>query len=127
MSVICGISHAGDGLSYPDIGTRFRRYHPWATKDGVYQIRFEDLVSDEKEDHLRRIMAFFLAHQEAEWTEDTLFKHALQNIAPKKSHTFRRGERSGWRTAFAPEHKQALKKYAGDLLIELGYEKDQNW
>jgi hypothetical protein len=38
---------------------------------------------------------------------------------------FRRGRRE-WK-AFHRRHKKIFKDVAGDLLIRLGYEKDQNW
>jgi len=33
----------------------------------------------------------------------------------------------GWRTSFTPENKALFKEVAGDLLIQLGYEKDNDW
>jgi hypothetical protein len=33
----------------------------------------------------------------------------------------------GWREFFTEEHKQLFKDVAGDLLVRLGYEKDNNW
>ena len=49
---------------------------------------------------------------------------------PMESHTFvkgGKGKKGGWKNFFQEEHKQAFKKIAGDLLIELGYETDLNW
>jgi hypothetical protein len=44
-----------------------------------------------------------------------------------KSATFRKGMIGDWREQFTPEHKQAFKEVAGQLLIELGYERDLAW
>ena len=41
--------------------------------------------------------------------------------------TFREGKIGSWKKYFTPEHKQAFKQVAGQLLIDLGYEKDLNW
>ncbi len=49
---------------------------------------------------------------------------------PEESHTFKKGGKGsigGWQTYFKEEHKDAFKKVAGDLLIELDYEQDLNW
>lgn len=43
------------------------------------------------------------------------------------SYTFRKGVIGGWRSVLSDEHKDEFKKLAGNLLIELGYEKDLDW
>jgi len=40
---------------------------------------------------------------------------------------FFRGKTNSWKEYFTEAHKQAVKLEIGDLLIELGYEKDLNW
>lgn len=40
---------------------------------------------------------------------------------------FFKGKVNVWKDYFKEEHKQAAKEEIGDLLIELGYEKDLNW
>jgi len=53
---------------------------------------------------------------------------ALSNsIDPKKSPTFRSGTSGAWKNQFSQQHKSIFKRLSGDLLIRLGYEKDQNW
>jgi hypothetical protein len=49
------------------------------------------------------------------------------SINPSKSPTFRSGKTGEWKKHFTEEHKRAFKDVAGDLLIRLGYEKDDNW
>jgi hypothetical protein len=51
----------------------------------------------------------------------------IEAIQPGKSRTFRSGKTGGWREHFTDEHKQLFKDVAGDLLIKLGYEKNNNW
>ena len=46
------------------------------------------------------------------------------SIDPKRSPTFRSGKAGGWRTQFSPENKQLFKDIAGDLLVQLGYERN---
>jgi hypothetical protein len=43
------------------------------------------------------------------------------------THTFRKGTTGGWRQHFTPEHKQAFKEVAGQVLIDWGYERNLNW
>ena len=40
---------------------------------------------------------------------------------------YRKGIRGDWRNHFSEEDKRQFKEIAGDLLIELGYERDTNW
>jgi len=40
---------------------------------------------------------------------------------------FRKGEPGDWKNHFTNKHKIFFKKRYGDLLIKLGYEKDNNW
>jgi hypothetical protein len=49
------------------------------------------------------------------------------SIDPQRSPTFRSGKAGGWRKQFSPENKQLFKEVAGDLLIQLGYERDHGW
>jgi hypothetical protein len=76
---------------------------------------------------VRQMAAFYAARTTAAVDQDTATAEMLGHIAPARSHTFRSGEKSGWRKAFTPEHRRLFREVAGDLLIELGYEKDHSW
>ena len=41
--------------------------------------------------------------------------------------TERKGEIGGWKEVFTPAHKAQFKQVAGQLLVDLGYEKDLDW
>ena len=47
--------------------------------------------------------------------------------AVAKSPTFRSGKTGEWKKHFTDEHKAIFKEIAGDLLVRLGYEKNNNW
>jgi hypothetical protein len=44
-----------------------------------------------------------------------------------KGTAFFRGKVGSWKDYFNDRHKKAVKKEIGDLLIQLGYEKDDHW
>jgi hypothetical protein len=48
-------------------------------------------------------------------------------MQPAKSHTYRKGATGGWRQSFTEQHKAEFKNVAGELLVKLGCEDDQNW
>ncbi len=60
----------------------------------------------------------------------TLTEEELTTVACKLyggTATFRNGSIGSWRNHFTSEHVRAFKEYTADLLIELGYEKDNDW
>jgi hypothetical protein len=49
------------------------------------------------------------------------------SVAPHKSGTFRKGQPGSWQEYFTAKNKEIFKQIAGDLLIQMGYEKDLSW
>jgi hypothetical protein len=122
---ILGLPHAAN--PFPDIRQRFEPYVGWLTSKDVLSIRYEHLVED-REEWLREIVRFvasrgFPIHA----TEEDSVQKLIARIDPLKSPTFRRGKTGGWKGAFSPEIKKLFKDVTGDLLIQLGYEKNANW
>jgi hypothetical protein len=48
-------------------------------------------------------------------------------IVPKRSGTFRKGKPGNWREYFTQENIDIFKDSTGDLLIQLGYESNNEW
>ncbi|KKI93653.1 hypothetical protein WQ54_03335 [Bacillus sp. SA1-12] len=102
----------------------------WRKQLGICKVTFEELTQDEESQNkaLLKIIDFLwndLAHLNL--TRPELLNRLKQNIKPKESGTFRSGKIGEWKKEFKEEHKTAFKKIAGDLLIQQGYEKDNNW
>jgi hypothetical protein len=90
------------------------------------KIHFEDLIHD-RAGTLNRIIDHFLARVPLH-TDRVLLVESLESyINPSKSPTFRSGKTGEWEKHFTKEHKKIFKDVAGDLLIRLGYEKDNDW
>ncbi|MEB3219546.1 MAG: sulfotransferase domain-containing protein [Nostocales cyanobacterium 94392] len=137
MSSIKGVpvgSPFGSNVSQPDIGQDFLRWKGWIYEPNCLAVKFEDLVGERgggseetRLDLVEKIMDFL----EVEISrEEIKSKFASDKMNPKESHTFVKGGKGsigGWQNVFKENHKQEFKKVAGDLLIELGYEKDLNW
>jgi hypothetical protein len=51
----------------------------------------------------------------------------VQNKLFGGTQTFREGKIGSWRKHFTSQHKKLFKQFAGDLVIKLGYEKNNNW
>ena len=128
MASIRGTPPLPDGFRLEDIGTRFRNYLQW-TEHGSYLVRFEDLIGpggggnrERQIETIRKIgqhVGLDLSVNDAERIADRLFD--------PRSPTFRKGRIGDWRAHFREEHKEVFKELAGDVLVQLGYEKDLNW
>ncbi|HIK54847.1 MAG TPA: sulfotransferase [Synechococcales cyanobacterium M55_K2018_004] len=137
MSSIKGVpvgSPFGSNVSQPDIGQDFARWKGWLSHPETLTIKFEDLVGERgggSEEKRLYLVEQILDHLEMSLPADQIrSKFASTAMDPEESHTFKKGGKGsigGWQTYFKEEHKDAFKKVAGDLLIELDYEQDLNW
>lgn len=113
-------------VEFPDIAGRFAPYMGWLEQPAVMAIHFEDLVHD-RTGALERISGHFLARVPLQTPLEALLESLEASIDPGKSPTFRSGKTGEWRKYFTDEHKRIFKEVAGDLLIQLGYERDYAW
>jgi hypothetical protein len=120
-------SNADFPYDYPDVAQRFSRYLGWVRNTNVFAIRYEDLIGPNLKALLGNIaVRYFERSTQSHKVEETV-EAMLANINPEKSHTFREGKAGGWKKVFTERHKTQMKDVAGQLLIDLGYEKDLNW
>lgn len=79
-----------------------------------YDIPFnEDLVRQLSESKLKKVK--------------NLKKELTKSVGLGTTSTARKGIIGDWKNHLKPAHKEKFKSITGDLLIELGYEKDSNW
>ncbi len=113
-------------IDFPDISARFAPYLDWLNQPEVLSIHFEDLIED-RAASLSRILDRFLARVPIQSPRELVLESLELSIDPGRSPTFRSGKTGEWMKYFSPEHKKIFKSVAGDLLIRLGYEDDNNW
>ena len=111
---------------FPDIAKRFAPYLDWINQPEVLTIHFEDLIHD-RAATLTRIMDHLLIRFPLSATRQLILDSLETSINPKKSPTFRSGKTGEWKKHFTDEHKKIFKDVAGDLLVKLGYEKNNDW
>lgn len=116
-----------DGLYMVSVKQRYETVFEWLEQEHVLCIRFEDLI-----DHRDATLNLMLDEVEnTGYKIPTPREKALpilvKAIQPKKSHTFRSGKTGGWSEHFTTEHRKLFKDMAGDLLVRLGYEKNDDW
>jgi len=128
-------------IEFPNIAERFAPYLGWLDQPEVLTIHFEDLINDRVRT-LTRIMDHFLARVPLQplrlrsrspdalsgaRARQLILDSLESSINPTKSPTFRSGKTGEWKKHFTDEHKRTFKEVAGDLLVKLGYEKDNDW
>jgi hypothetical protein len=111
------------------IDYHFRRGLSWMDDRRCLTVRFENLVGpngggdDEQQlAAIKGIAAFLNTHltrRDIEFIRDNIFSN--------RTATFRKGQIGSWREEFSEEHMVIFRDTAGQLLIDLGYEKDFNW
>jgi len=120
------------GVEFPDIAERFAPYVGWLEQPEVLAIHFEDLIQ-ERARTLNRIVDHFLARVQhlissPQGTGRQRIVETLESaINPARSPTFRSGKTGEWKKHFTDEHRKIFKEVAGDLLIRLGYEANNDW
>ncbi|MGE5464807.1 MAG: sulfotransferase domain-containing protein, partial [Syntrophothermus sp.] len=114
------------GVEFPDIAARFAPYLGWLDRPEVLILHFEDLIHD-RAATLTRIMSHLLVRAPIPADRSLILDSLESSINPQRSPTFRSGKTGEWRKHFTSEHKKIFKNVAGDLLIRLGYEKDNTW
>ncbi|HCK42177.1 MAG: hypothetical protein CMJ72_04800 [Planctomycetaceae bacterium] len=124
---ICGLNDQWPGINYPNIADRFARYAGWLESPTVCTLKFEDLVGSKQEESLTQITDFYSRQLCYDINPERYLEAMRVAIAPKRSHTFRKGKSGGWRNEFTSEHRKVFNTLAGDLLINLGYETDDSW
>lgn len=126
-TAITGIPQGKAGFLYPNIKNRFEPFLPWLKCPDVYSVRFEDLIQQNNRETLMGMIDFFTAGTGVQVNREEMLGRIKNNINPARSKTFRKGKALTWREEMSLENQAVMKSIAGDLLIELGYEKDLNW
>jgi hypothetical protein len=96
--------------------------------------RYEDLVGAEQLESFKNIFRHCGISLKETYLSKLLEKHHFFKLSGgrkrgkenPKSH-YRKGIAGDWRNHFTGDHKALFKHITGDLLIKLGYEKDNTW
>ena len=116
-----------EGLKMVSVRQRYEGVFEWLEQPGVMCIRFEDLVNDRDATLNTMLDEVERTGYKIPTTRGKALEILVEAIQPKKSHTFRSGKTGGWCEHFTDEHKALFKDVAGDLLIGLGYEANNDW
>ncbi len=122
---ITGIDRAG--LKMVSVKQRYEGVFQWLKQKNTMCIRFEDLINNRDATLMSMLDEVESTGYKIPTPREKALSTLVDAIQPKKSHTFRSGKTGGWTQHFSEENKKLFKDVAGDLLVQLGYEKDNNW
>lgn len=130
MACIRGVKPSPEtgGKGTGGIRERLAAFLPWQQVPFNYITRFERLVGPQgggdaeiQRAEIEAIARHLGVHPTAEQLDNVVENLYGQSV------TFRRGRIGSWKEHFIEAHKAAFKEAAGQYLIELGYEKDDDW
>jgi hypothetical protein len=113
-------------IEFPNIANRFAPYLGWLDHPEVLTIHFEELIH-ERAAALTRIMEHLLVRAPIPAPRERILDALETSINPSRSPTFRSGKTGEWKKYFKEEHKRVFKEVAGNLLVKLGYESNNDW
>jgi len=101
--------------------------------DNYTEVRYERLLEDAPAE-TRRLLRFLGAGAGDEVVRQCVEEASFEKLSGGRrrgdedpTSLLRKGVSGDWRDAFTERDKRIFKEEAGDLLVELGYEKDHGW
>ena len=119
-----------DDLRMVSVRQRYEGVFQWldaSRQKNVMCLRFEDLINDRDATLMSMLDEVEKTGYKIPTPREKALPVLIEAIQPKKSHTFRSGKTGGWKQHFTDEHKKLFKDVAGDLLVKLGYEMNNDW
>jgi hypothetical protein len=116
-----------DGLYMVNVRQRYASVFEWLEQPNVMCLRFEDLINNRDATLEAMLDEVESIGYKIPIPRQKALAILVEEIQPKKSHTFRSGRTGGWKEHFTDAHKNLFKDVAGDLLVRLGYEADNDW
>jgi hypothetical protein len=105
---------------------------PTLLRGNYTEVRYENLLERPIKE-VRRLLKFLGADSSEETAKRCVERAGFERSTNRErgqedsSSRSRKGVAGDWKETFTEEDKRVFKEAAGDLLIELGYEEDNNW
>ncbi|MBB6635665.1 sulfotransferase domain-containing protein [Cohnella thailandensis] len=119
----------GVGERWHDYDAWNRPFYHWIRDRNTLPVSFEELMSSEKsrKEALLSVVRYLWDGLKPPAPHSRMVELMEANIAPTESRTFRSGRIGSWRDEFDEEVTRKFKEIAGGLLIDFGYEKNNDW
>jgi hypothetical protein len=123
----------GFARGWHDMTARAVEDGPNLLGENYAEVRYEDLL-ERPEEEIGRILRFLGADAGEEGVRRAVEAGSFEKWAKgrergreESTSFFRKGVAGDWRHVFTEGDRRVFKEEAGDLLIRLGYEKDDDW
>lgn len=121
---------------YPGLIERWEAYAGWLNVIWVLKVQFEHILENLR--NTAELMVRYVYGRAAQVKGLSIkldgrdvdrMVSAMMQMSGRTdlSTTFRKGQSGQWRDEFTPEIKKLFKERAGDWLVRMGYEKDNDW
>ena len=124
-AAIGGVNETGYELK--SVRARYEGYMGWREQSGILCLRFEDLRLEQENSFIKILDYLEAKGYQPQIDRRQAIKILGNAIQPKKSGTFRKGKPGSWREHFTKKNIDFFKESTGDLLIDLGYEVNNEW
>jgi hypothetical protein len=101
--------------------------------DNYHELRYEDLLAEPVAE-VRRLLEFLGADSSEKVARECVEVASFEQLSGGRaqgeedsSSFYRKGVAGDWKNHFTEEDRRIFKEEAGELLIQLGYEKDLDW
>ena len=126
IASICGIPAGPAALV--DIKTRCQMIMQWRDYSRTYLTTFERLVGPQGGgDRATQLAELAAVARHLGIRTSRARLDAIVDTLFGGTSTFHKGAIGGWREVITPEQKDVFKAVAGEILIDLGYERDMDW
>lgn len=101
--------------------------------DKYITVRYEDMLTNSEAELMRVLDQLSCHHVTSEKVRSAVTKHDFSNLTNREKGVedltsfIRKGISGDWRNYFTEEAARVFDEYAGDLLLEVGYEIDREW
>ena len=129
-AVITGIE------GYPGLIERWETYAGWYDSQWALKLHFEHMIDNPRPTAELIVRYVYGRAAQAKGLRITLDGEDVDKLVDTMlimskrtdlSATFRKGTTQQWKEEFTPEVTKLFKERAGDWLIKMGYEKDNDW
>ena len=112
---------------YSGVRKRFEKYIGWLDQPGVLSLRFEEIILERDKAFNKLLDYLAVRGAKIAVPREQALSALRATFQPSKSGTFRKGQPGNWREHFTDANKELFKETAGDILIRLGHEKNNDW
>lgn len=106
----------------------FSPIYNWRNAENLLVLQYEELINERSsEKALYRILEYYEPYLKQFPLSSTEILAKLSSSLSEKLWIFRKGTTGQWKSEFSTENKNTFKRIAGQLLVELNYEKGLDW